>query len=412
MEDVVQTSMSTKVEDFLVLIPSTQSQKNYRIAIRKFEVWFGRPITSLLNEQSTTLSRVLERYYVELKKKHKQNTCRFYVNGVTQYFKFHGKDIQFRRGLGVNNAEVTTRDHPLTIGELQEMADLANLKEKIILEVLLLGLRVGDACRLEWSWFDVLNKEDAVEIVIRTRKEGVNAHTFVSEEFREYLSKYLPTLDKNNLYLLQSARIEHMSEDSLNWTLQELAKRANIKPRGQLHWHCGRKLVMRTATSLGINQWSANMLVGKAVEKDISTYIQGVSLTKDFLKLNQVFHLKKTGNGSHEIVNLEKEVDILKMNEQELREELQKTLKRLDRAEALLQSVGVNPDLVKRIVTQALQDHQPVGFALESREKLEEISEVLKIIVRGDLKKMQRSGKNNEKSTKVLEDFVREEKNG
>jgi hypothetical protein len=63
-------------------------------------------------------------------------------------------------------------------------------------------------------------------------------------------------------------------------------------------------------------------------------------------------------------------------------------------------------------VTQALQDHQPVGFALESREKLEEISEVLKIIVRGDLKKMQRSRKNNEKSTKVLEDFVREEKNG
>jgi len=158
MEDVVQTSMSTKVEDFLVLIPSTQTQKNYRTAIRKFEVWLGRPITSLLNEQSTTLPRVLERYYIELKKKYKQNTCRFYVNSVTQYFKFHGKDIQFRRGLGVNNAEVTTRDHPLTIGEMQEMADLANLKEKIILEVLLLGLRVGDACRLEWSWFDVLKK--------------------------------------------------------------------------------------------------------------------------------------------------------------------------------------------------------------------------------------------------------------
>jgi hypothetical protein len=67
MEDVVQTSMSTKVEDFLVLIPSTQTQKNYRTAIRKFEVWLGRPITSLLNEQSTTLSRVLERYYIELR---------------------------------------------------------------------------------------------------------------------------------------------------------------------------------------------------------------------------------------------------------------------------------------------------------------------------------------------------------
>jgi len=234
----------------------------------------------------------------------------------------------------------------------------------------------------------------------------------VSEEFREYLPKYLPTLDKNNMYLLQSARKEHMSEDSLNWTLQELAKRANVKPRGQLHWHCGRKLVMRTATSLGINQWSANMLVGKAVEKDISTYIQGVSLTKDFLKLNQVLHLKKTGNGSHEIVNLEKEVDILKMNEQELREELQKTLKRLDRAEALLQSVGINPDLIKRIVTQALQDHQPIGIGLENKEKVEEISKVLNIIVRDYLEEKRTTRKRNERSTKVLENFVREEKNG
>jgi hypothetical protein len=76
--------------------------------------------------------------------------------------------------------------------------------------------RAQRARRLEWSWFDVPNKENPVEIVIRTRKEGVNAHTFVPEEFREYLSKYLPTLDKNNLYLLQSARKEHMSEDSLS----------------------------------------------------------------------------------------------------------------------------------------------------------------------------------------------------
>jgi hypothetical protein len=292
------------------------------------------------------------------------------------------------------------------------MADLANLKEKMILEILLLGLRVGDACRLEWSRFDVLDKEPPVEIVVRTKKEGVNANTFVSEEFKEYLSKYLPTLDKNNAYLLQSARKEHMSEDSLNWTLQELAKRANIKLRGQLHWHCGRKLVLRTATSLGINQWSANMLVGKAVEKDIATYIQGVSLTKDFLKLNQVLHLKKASVGSHQIVNLEKEVDILKMNEQEPREELQKTLKRLDRAEALLQSVGVNPDLVKRIVTQALQDHQPIGIGLENKEKVEEISKVLNIIVRDYLEEKRTTRKRNERSAKVLENFVRKKKNG
>lgn len=417
MEDIVQISMSTKVEDFLSAFPSPQTQKNYRTAIRKFELWSRRPIASLLKEESNTLSKILEKFYVELKKIHKQNTCRFYVNGPTRYFKFHGKDIRFRRGLGINTTETTTRDHLLTISEVQEMAEVASLKEKIVLEVLLLGLRVGDACRLEWSQFDVLDEEPPVEITIRTRKEGINAHTFVSEEFQEYLSKYLPTLDKDKPYLLQSARKGHMSEDSLNWTLQELGKRANIRLRGQLHWHCGRKLVLRTATSLGINQWSANMLVGKAVKKDIATYIQGVSLKKDFSKLNQILHLKKSSQRNQKIGDLEKDVNILKMNEQELRQELQRTLKRLDRAEALLEGLGVDQDIIKRIVDQTIRTAYPIGIPLENREKLDKIIEVVELlaqdsdqsIVKGLLKDMQR--KKREKGQKVLEDFIGEPDN-
>ena len=40
---------------------------------------------------------------------------------------------------------------------LQRMASLANLREQVILEVLLLGLRVSDASRLEKEDFDRLN---------------------------------------------------------------------------------------------------------------------------------------------------------------------------------------------------------------------------------------------------------------
>ena len=99
-------------------------------------------------------------------------------------------------------------------------------------------------------------------------------------------------MDKENKYLLQSARKEHLDEETLNWTLKDLAKRTNLNLRGNLHWHCGRKLFMRTAASLGVNQWNARMMIGKAVSKDILTYVNGVNLAKDFLKVSNVLRLK------------------------------------------------------------------------------------------------------------------------
>lgn len=91
--------------------------------------------------------------------------------------------------------------------------------------------------------------------------------------------------------------------------MQELAKRAGIKTNGNLRWHCGRKLVLRTAAELGINQWSTKALTGKSIPKDIATYIEGLDLKKDFLKLHDVLRLKRT---KREINGIEEEIGILK----------------------------------------------------------------------------------------------------
>ena len=82
------------------------------------------------------------------------------------------------------------------------MGSVANLKEQVVLEVFMLGLRVSDACRLEWKLFDVGNQEAPIPMEIITRKKGQVAKSFISQEFKEILDKYLHTLDKNNKYLL------------------------------------------------------------------------------------------------------------------------------------------------------------------------------------------------------------------
>ena len=252
-----------------------------------------------------------------------QNSYRNIVNGPIQFLKFFDTQVKYRRSLGIYRTEISTRDHRLTVSELQEMGTVANLKEQIILEVFMLGLRVSDACRLEWKLFDVGNQEAPIPIEIITRKKGQIAKSFISQEFKEILDKYLHTIDKENKYHLQSARKEHLDEETLNWILKDLAKRANLNLRGNLHWHCGRKLFTRTAASLGVNQWNARMMIGKAVSKDILTYVNGVNLAKDFLKVSNVLRLKSVqANGR--IGSMEEMVQLLaralmKMIEQEKR---------------------------------------------------------------------------------------------
>jgi integrase len=103
----------------------------------------------------------------------------------------------------------TTRDHRTTISEIQEMAKTADLREQILLEVYLLGLRIGDVALLEWKIFDVQG-DLPIPILINTMKEQIVARAFISEEFKDLLDKYLNTIDKNNKYLFQSARRGHL----------------------------------------------------------------------------------------------------------------------------------------------------------------------------------------------------------
>jgi site-specific recombinase XerD len=278
------------VNDWLSGIPSPQTQKTYKAGIRKFEEFFKKPIEDLLSKTDVECGHVIDAFYSWLKQSHPQNTCRNLVNSPIQYLKFHGKNPKYKKSLGMYHTVVTVRDHMLTIEECQKMASVADLREQIILEVGLLGLRVGDVSELHSKTFD-LQGACPIEIQICTRKEGETAFTFISEEFKGLLEKYLSQLDKSNPYLFQSNRRGNLSGKRFDQILKELFERAGLKASKILRWHCFRKLVLRTCAQLGVNSWSAKMLVGKAVSPDIATYISGIQLKNDFLKVSSILKL-------------------------------------------------------------------------------------------------------------------------
>ena len=278
-----------KAEKWLSTIPSKATRKNYLAGIRKFEIYYQKPIETLIGSENC--GEEIERYYAWLKDKgHPQNTRRNLCNVAIQFLKFFKTPVDYNKHLGIYRTVITTRDHLTTISEIQKMGAVSDLREQVLLEVFLLGLRIGDVSTLEWQTFDVQG-ECPISIMIRCGKEETTASTFISEEFKALLDKYLQTIDRNNKYLFQSARQEHLSEKQIDRILKALVKRAGVQNHGSFRWHTGRKLVLRTSAELGLNQWSAKMLVGKSVSPDIATYISGVQLKNDFLKLSNVLRL-------------------------------------------------------------------------------------------------------------------------
>jgi integrase len=292
-----------KVEDWLSAIPSKYTRKSYKHGIQKFEEFYGKGIETLIKSEES--GKTVEKFYAWLKEKgYCQNSCRSLVNAPIQFLKYFGTDVRYRKNLGIYRSVITTRDHRLTIQEAQEMAKVSDLREQILLEVLLLGLRIGDVVNLEWKTFDA-NGEPPIPIDIYTKKEGIVAKTFISAEFRELLDKYIPTLDPENPYLVQSKK-GNLTTKRIDAILKDLAKRAGIKSHGIFRWHIGRKLFLRTCAELGISSWSAKMICGKAIPKSDDTYLWETNLKNDFTKISEVLKLKpRTANGK--LSNLEED---------------------------------------------------------------------------------------------------------
>jgi len=297
-----------KVEDWLSAIPSKYTRKSYKHGILKFEEFHGKGIETLIKSEDA--GRTIEKYYAWLREKgYLQNSCRNLVNSPIQFLKYFHTTVEYRKKLGIYRSVRTTRDHRLSISDVQEMAKVSDLREQILLEVLLLGLRIGDVVNLEWKTFDV-NGELPIPIQIITKKEQVEAQGFISSEFKELLDKYLPPLDKRNPYLFQSKK-GNLTTKRLDGILKDLGNRAGIKTHGLFRWHIGRKLFLRTCAELGVSSWSAKLMCGKAIPTSDDVYVHDAELKNDFIKVSKVLRLRPEVQGNGRVGNLEESIDLV-----------------------------------------------------------------------------------------------------
>ena len=198
------------------------------------------------------------------------------------------------------------------MSEAQEMYGVGSLEEKVMVKTWLLGLRIGDACRLEWQWFDLGEvTEEPKEVLIHTKKEGIVANCFIDEEFQRPLKKHLPNLDQNNPYLFQSEKGGYLSERQLLRKLQSLQKRAHIDSRGKnFGWHIARKLFLRTCAENGISVWNAKQMIGKAIPRSDDTYVHNARLAVDAKKVLNVLKMEPSRSNGR-VTNLQQAMDLV-----------------------------------------------------------------------------------------------------
>lgn len=119
---------------------------------------------------------------------------------------------------------------------------------------------------------------------------------------------------------------------------------------------------------MGVNSWNARLLVGKAVEKSIATYINGVQLKEDFLKISNVLRINEP-QPNPKMPSLEEAVElVMQVQKEELLEKVKKLW---------------NEKWGKYIPTESgetlgLMIRQPDFETMSPKELLEEYLELLK----------------------------------
>jgi integrase len=332
--------LTMSVQEFLDSLPSKGTKKVYKMGLKRFLEWYGKSAEEVLKERKDDLtqrpdedlvtyrnrasnySKIMERFHAHLiDEGYKINTAKSLTNGIRQLFRYYQMDIKVRSGSSLNRTVKTQRNFPLTIEHVRRMYNVANFRERVILNMATdLGLRIGDFLEIKKEDLPDLSLEAPISFHVMTDKEDVLAKGFLSQETVNLLKKYLETLPEDNPYLFPSSRKtpKPISKTQLGNLLRDLAEKTGIKINNnkRLTFHCFRKMFLSAAMDSGIGLTAGKILCGKTVDSSDSTYLTTVKLRQHFNQLKRFLTINQQPK-----IEIEK-IESLKMAVNKLQEDL------------------------------------------------------------------------------------------
>jgi len=325
----------SSMAEFLESFSKKSTRRMYKRGIDLFCEWYGKGVETILQERKDDLTpnpnetfvdskqrasryeKLLEKFHGWLLKQgYKLNSARTLCLGLMQLFRYYNMGITLRTGSPVSQTVVTTSDFILQPEHVRAMFHIAkDLRSKLLISMGNdLGWRISDILNIKRSELPNLEQESPIEWIRITKKEKVAAKSCLSKTTTVLLKEYLFSLPTESPYLLHSNSQGHISEETVNARLRDLARDAGIElGNSKLHWHCLRKMIISQAKNLGIDPDIIKLMVGKSVKKDILTYMSGVDVKTAFNKLQEVLGIRAFTEESEDIVQaMEIEIKELK----------------------------------------------------------------------------------------------------
>ena len=300
----------TSMEAFLNSLTTKNTRRLYKRGIDKFGEWYGKSVDEILEERKDDLTprpkenlidakqrathyeKLLEEFcsWLESEGYDKANTRYGYCKGLIQLFRYYSVNLTLRNNSPINQTNAKIDDFPLKPEHVKKMFHVAkDLRSKLLVSIGNdLGWRINDVLSIKREELPNLDQEPPIEWLRMTQKENQVAKTCLSKATVILLKEYIFAFPTQNPYLFfNNGGI--IDDYVLNRRLKDLAEDAKIELGNlSLSWHCFRKMIISTAKNLSIDPDIIKIMTGRAVEKSMLPYLNGIDVRIAFTKLQTV----------------------------------------------------------------------------------------------------------------------------
>lgn len=265
-----------KVEEWLQSYTSLRTKRNYGRYFKLFEQFQGKSGTEMLSEARRFTAdpdkaniyplKIMEfhAYLLKLKaqrtgsvrgrcggttgtfkdKTLSQLTAKLAVAAVQSFFSFHNLPLNLRRFKRQNkvlqHAKPEKKKHELTGIEIQKLFDLANLRDKCVLGLGLMGQDESTIAGLRTADFEGKLNGSSLEFIESVRpKTNAEVCIVLTVEVQNLLRTYLTTVKSG--WLFQGYKNSHIENTLPDKIFKSLCEKAKIVDNGRrLSFHCCR----------------------------------------------------------------------------------------------------------------------------------------------------------------------------
>jgi len=304
-------AMKDKAEEFLDWVREHRTANTlhvYEFGLKKFLGFVGKSGTEIITDAKKRFmsedqqdkdfwkNKILDFKNSLTKEGLTQNSARTQATGTVSFFKFYGIVITLEKDFW--EVQMTLGDFVPSIEQYRQMYQTGDIRAKLLISLGLdLAWRIGDITNIKKSDLPDLAQEPPISFEKITEKEKVVGKSFLSVETTELLKAFIPTLKPENEFLFQNGNDSNIHDQTVNDILQNLAKKSGLKiPNGKiLRFHCFRKRFLSTCADCGLDENLARILVGKAVDISMLTYLGEANLKNAWAKVKEQLTLT---NGS------------------------------------------------------------------------------------------------------------------